>query len=48
MNSQVPKNLYGYGTSTLSIKNKKYGFPEELVGEKDIGLTGYIRKNGTL
>ena len=40
--------MYGYGTSTLSIKNKKYGFPEELVGEKDIGLTGYIRKNGTL
>ena len=48
MATQVPKNLYGYGTSTLSIKNKKYGFTEELVGEKDIGLSGFLRKEGTI
>ena len=36
----VPKNLYGYGGSVLSIKNKKNALDEELIGDKDIGLIG--------
>ena len=38
--SNTPKNLYGYGTSVLSIRNKKNAMDEELLGDKDIGLVG--------
>lgn len=36
----IPKNLYGYGTSVLSFKNKKNALDNELIGNKDIGLIG--------
>ena len=43
--SNTPKNLYGYGTSVLSFKNKKNALNEELLGEKDIGLVGIFHPN---
>lgn len=43
--AMVPKNLYGYGSSVLSIKNKKNAMDEEMIGDKDIGLIGIYHVN---
>ena len=45
--SSTPRNLYGVGFSPLSIKNKGFAFDEELVANKDIGLSAYF-VNGSL
>ena len=42
VNNGIPKNLHGIGVSTLSIKNKAHSEPEELIGDKDVGLVGYV------
>ena len=38
----TPRNLYGLGFSPLSIKNKAHSFNEEMLANKDIGLTAYM------
>ena len=45
----VPKNLYGFGSSPLSIKNKANAMDEEFIGDKDVGLLGiyHVNENST-
>lgn len=48
MANAVTKDLYGVGFSPLSIKNKKYAEPEELLSEKSIGLFAIYQEDGNV
>ena len=48
MSRNVLKNLYGVGFSPLSIKNKRYGFSEELMAAKDAGMVAILQKDGSV
>ena len=48
MSRQVLKNLYGVGFSPLSINNKRYAHPEELMAAKESGLLAIFQADGTV
>ena len=48
MATEVQKDLYGVGFSPLSIKNKKYAEPEELLADKEAGLLAIYQADGSV
>ena len=44
----TPRNLYGMGFSPLSIKNKAHAFEEEMLANKDAGLTAYMMNGNVI